>query len=78
LTIERGEMKIVRGIIVHHTGGSTAASSLESYKNPRANGAHFLIERDGTIYQTAPLGAATPMRSGGVPRSVSRAFWRWL
>ena len=48
-------MKIVRGIIVHQTGGSTAASSLESYKNPRANGAHFLIERDGTIYQTASL-----------------------
>jgi N-acetyl-anhydromuramyl-L-alanine amidase AmpD len=55
LTIERGDMKIVRGIIVHQTGGSTAASSLESYKNPRANGAHFLIERDGTIYQTASL-----------------------
>ena len=38
LTIERGDMKIVRGIIVHQTGGATAASSLASYKSPRANG----------------------------------------
>jgi N-acetyl-anhydromuramyl-L-alanine amidase AmpD len=54
-TIERGDMKAVHGIIVHQTGGATAASSLASYKNASANGAHFLIERDGTIYQTASL-----------------------
>jgi hypothetical protein len=29
--IERGEMKAIRGIIVHQTGGSTAASTLASY-----------------------------------------------
>ncbi len=50
-TIERGEMKEIHGIIVHQTGGSTAQSSIDSYKNPSANGAHFLIEKDGTIYQ---------------------------
>lgn len=54
-TIERGEMKEIHGIIVHQTGGSTAQSSIDSYKNPSANGAHFLIEKDGTIYQTASL-----------------------
>lgn len=54
-TIERGEMKEIHGIIVHQTGGSTAQSSIDSYKNPSANGAHFLIEKDGAIYQTASL-----------------------
>lgn len=54
-TIERGDMKTVRGIIVHQTGGASAASSLASYKSKSANGAHFLIERDGVIYQTASL-----------------------
>lgn len=53
--IERGDMAKVAGIIVHQTGGSTAQSSLDSYRNPSANGAHFLIERDGTIHQTASL-----------------------
>ena len=55
VTIERGDMKTIHGIIVHQTGGATAASSLSSYKASGATGAHFLIERDGTIYQTASL-----------------------
>ncbi|AYZ66290.1 N-acetylmuramoyl-L-alanine amidase [Burkholderia multivorans] len=53
--IERGAMQMVSGIIVHQTGGSTAASAFSSYKNASANGAHFLIEKDGAIYQTASL-----------------------
>ncbi|MGK6328908.1 N-acetylmuramoyl-L-alanine amidase [Erwinia sp. DT-104] len=52
-TIERGKLDKVNGIIVHQTGGSTAESSFNSYKNTGANGAHFLIDKDGTIYQTA-------------------------
>ena len=54
-SIERGSMKTVHGIIVHQTGGPTAQSTLDSYKSPSASGAHFLIDRDGTIYQTASL-----------------------
>jgi N-acetyl-anhydromuramyl-L-alanine amidase AmpD len=52
--IERGPMPQVRGVIVHQTGSSTASATLNSYMNP-TNGAHFLIDRDGTIYQTASL-----------------------
>lgn len=52
--IERGPMSHVQGIIVHQTGSPTARSTLNSY-GPRANGAHFLIDKDGTIYQTASL-----------------------
>ncbi|SFR77229.1 peptidoglycan recognition protein family protein [Sphingomonas jatrophae] len=52
--LERGPMPTVRGIIVHQTGSSTAASSLASYQNS-STGAHFLIDKDGTTYQTASV-----------------------
>jgi N-acetyl-anhydromuramyl-L-alanine amidase AmpD len=54
-TIERGEMAAIHGIIVHQTDSMTAQSTLDSYKKAGANGAHFLIDKDGTIYQTASL-----------------------
>lgn len=54
-SIERGAMKAIHGIIVHQTGGPTAQSTLDGYKRSSANGAHFLIDSDGTIYQTASL-----------------------
>ncbi|MBT0725597.1 N-acetylmuramoyl-L-alanine amidase [Rosenbergiella sp. S61] len=54
-TIERGKLDKVNGIVVHQTGGSTVNSTFNSYQNSGANGAHFLIEKDGTIYQTASL-----------------------
>jgi len=53
--IERGPMDRVNGIIVHQTDGSTAESTFSSYLAKGALGAHFLIEKDGTIYQTASL-----------------------
>ena len=54
-TIERGPMDKVKGLIVHQTGGGTAESSLSSYKAASANGAHFLIDKDGKIFQTASI-----------------------
>ncbi|WP_261640548.1 N-acetylmuramoyl-L-alanine amidase [Erwinia mallotivora] len=45
----------MNGIVVHQTGGSTAESSFNSYKHAGANGTHFLIDKDGTIYQTASV-----------------------
>ncbi len=53
--IENGVMKTVCGIIVHQTGAATAKSTFESYKIAHADGAHFLIDKDGTIYQTASV-----------------------
>lgn len=53
--IERGVLQRVSGIIVHQTGGASGASSLGSYMMQNATGAHFLIDKDGTIYQTASL-----------------------
>ena len=53
--LEHGAMPKVKGIIVHQTDSSTAASTLAKYKQPKAEGAHFLIDKDGTIYQTASV-----------------------
>jgi N-acetyl-anhydromuramyl-L-alanine amidase AmpD len=50
--IEKGALVAVHAIIVHQTGGDTAASAFSSYDKGE-NGAHFLIDKDGTIYQTA-------------------------
>ncbi|MDA8453846.1 N-acetylmuramoyl-L-alanine amidase [Acidovorax sp. GBBC 3334] len=55
LMIERGRMVQVQGIVVHQTNSSSEKSVFNSYQNPKANGAHFLIAKDGTIYQTASL-----------------------
>lgn len=57
--IERGSLRAINGIVVHQTGGPTAASAFSSYAKPGANGAHFLIDIDGTIYQTSSLHKAT-------------------
>lgn len=53
--IERGPMNVVYGIVVHQTHAATASSTFHSYGKKGANGAHFLIDKDGTIYQTASL-----------------------
>lgn len=54
--IERGKRTgAITGIVVHQTDADTSASSLDSYRQPGANGAHFLIDKDGTIYQTAAI-----------------------
>jgi N-acetyl-anhydromuramyl-L-alanine amidase AmpD len=53
--IDHGPMSTVHGIVVHQTGSATARSALDSYLVEGANGAHFLIDRDGTIYQTASV-----------------------
>lgn len=53
--IERGPMARVAGVIVHQTGGADARSTFNSYLSASPNGAHFLIDKDGSIYQTASL-----------------------
>jgi N-acetyl-anhydromuramyl-L-alanine amidase AmpD len=52
--IEKGALVKVNAIVVHQTGSDTADSAFGSYK-AGVNGAHFLIDKDGTIYQTARI-----------------------
>jgi N-acetyl-anhydromuramyl-L-alanine amidase AmpD len=54
LSIEHGNLDAVRAVVVHQTDGSSAQDTLNSYRRG-GNGAHFLIDKDGTIYQTASL-----------------------
>lgn len=56
--LERGTMPVVNGIIVHQTGGATAQSTFNSYRQS-IHGAHFLIDKDGVVYQTASLHSRT-------------------
>ncbi len=53
-TIQKNKMTAIQGIIVHQTDSPTAKSTLNSYENG-GSGAHFLIAKDGTVYQTASL-----------------------
>lgn len=52
--IEKGALTAVHGLIVHQTGGATAESALQSYETGQ-NGAHFLIDKSGGIFQTARI-----------------------
>ena len=49
------KMTHVNGIIVHQTDSTTAESTFNQYRKAGSNGAHFLIDKDGTVYQTASL-----------------------
>ncbi|MBP6749591.1 MAG: N-acetylmuramoyl-L-alanine amidase [Xanthomonadaceae bacterium] len=54
--LERAEMPDVNGIVMHRTMGSTADGTLGHWRGQdRPSGTHFLIDRDGTIHQTASL-----------------------
>ncbi|WP_256354614.1 N-acetylmuramoyl-L-alanine amidase [Variovorax sp. dw_308] len=53
-SIEHGELSGVRAIVVHQTDSSSAQATLNGYQNG-GNGAHFLIDKNGQIYQTASL-----------------------
>jgi N-acetyl-anhydromuramyl-L-alanine amidase AmpD len=52
--IEKGKLDTVHAIVVHQTGSGDSSSAFESYKSGN-NGAHFLVDKDGTIYQTARI-----------------------
>ncbi len=54
VVIEHGNLDAVHAIVVHQTDGGSAQNAFDSYKQG-GNGAHFLIDKDGTIFQTASL-----------------------
>jgi len=53
--IERGALTGIEGIIVHQTDSSDEKSVFAKYQRTSAAGAHFLIGKNGTIWQTASL-----------------------
>ena len=54
--LERNPLPDVNGIVMHRTTGSTAQGTIDHWRGQdRPFGTHFLIDRDGTIHQTASL-----------------------
>ena len=53
-SIEHGKLKHVHAIVVHQTDAPTIQHTFNSYKSG-GNGAHFLIGKNGDIYQTASV-----------------------
>lgn len=53
-SIEHGKITAVEAIVVHQTDAPTAQHTFNSYSTG-GNGAHFLIAKNGDIYQTASL-----------------------
>lgn len=46
----------ITGLIIHETGGDDRFGTFNHWAtDPKHNGAHFLIERDGQIFQTVPV-----------------------
>lgn len=54
--LEHGRLAAVHAMVIHHTASSAASATPSAYRNIE-NGAHFLIVKDGRIYQTANLHA---------------------
>jgi len=55
-TISRGKLKhVISGIVVHQTNTASADKTFTGYTGANSNGAHFLIDLNGTVYQTASL-----------------------
>ena len=52
--IEKGKLIKVNAIVLHQTGSNSSESAYFSYKSGQ-NGAHFLIEKNGSIVQTARI-----------------------
>lgn len=56
--LERGSSSFIKaGVVLHRTVSSTGSSALNNFKT--GVGTHFLVDRDGTIYQTASLNKKT-------------------
>jgi len=51
------KMSDVKGLTFHHTGGRGKPQDVVNTLNQRGLGAQYIMDRDGTVYQTAPDGA---------------------
>lgn len=56
--LEKGNLPTVNAIVLHRTGGATMASAITAFKSSGV-GTHYIIDKDGTIKQTASTGKYT-------------------
>ncbi|MCY1047263.1 N-acetylmuramoyl-L-alanine amidase [Corallococcus sp. bb12-1] len=55
-SLEHGTLTKVNAIVLHRTSGPTGQSALSGYHGGQKTGAHFLVDENGKITQTAALG----------------------
>lgn len=68
-----GRMGSVRGMVVHHTaGGSSVDDTIATFKQ-RNFPAHFVVDRDGQVYQTLPDGARGQHMRNGEGKGAGRS-----
>jgi hypothetical protein len=53
----RGQLGTVQGLVIHHTAGRGDAAGVVNTLNTRGLGVQYVMDRDGTIFQTLPDGA---------------------
>ena len=64
-----GQLGPIKGIVVHHTGGSSMSGAVTTLKN-RGLSANYIVDVDGTVYRMLPEGAASgAMRTNPTYRS---------
>ena len=65
----------VEVVVLHYTAGSTARSSAEWFRDGRngSSSAHFVVDRDGTLYQCVSLDDRAWHAGGGYSRWNGRA-----
>jgi len=52
--------KPITAVVLHDTGGKTAEGSLTWFENPESKvSAHFVIDRDGTVFQCVDVARAS-------------------
>lgn len=51
--LNKGDINVINAVVLHRTFSATKESALSSFKS--GIGAHFLIDKNGDIYQTAHL-----------------------
>ncbi|MCC8378815.1 MULTISPECIES: N-acetylmuramoyl-L-alanine amidase [unclassified Xenorhabdus] len=56
--LEKGNIKTVNAIVLHRTDSYTMSSAIASFRTIKL-GTHFIVDKDGTIKQTASLNKIT-------------------
>jgi len=51
-SLERDDLPKVTSIVLHRTASGSAISTLGAYAGGQQNGAHFLIDVEGKVYQS--------------------------
>jgi len=58
-TLEVENLKDVHAVVIHRTENNNLSEAINAFSDKKRVGTHFIIDKDGTIYQTASLNKTT-------------------